>query len=68
LHGLRTHFRDFAPSAPPVPPNFDELCRRVEQEPGVHFRELFDRLPKTRAQTGDEALRKVLEMVEQEEE
>jgi hypothetical protein len=51
-----------------MPPNFDELCRRVEQEPGVHFRELFDRLPRTRAQTGDEALRKVLEMVEQEEE
>jgi hypothetical protein len=68
VQALHTHFRLFVPSLPPMPPNFDELCRRVEEEPGVHFRELFDRLPRTRAQTGDEALRKVLEMVEQEEE
>jgi tetratricopeptide (TPR) repeat protein len=44
-----------------LPASFDELCRLVEQTEGVHFRELFSRLPQ-RAASGDEALRTVLEM------
>jgi len=52
----------FAPSPPPLPANFDELCGAVEQVEGVRLRELFSRLPTENARTGDEALEKVLEL------
>ena len=42
--------------------SFEELCRIVEQVEGVRFRELFEKLPKDAAESGDEALQKVLEM------
>jgi tetratricopeptide (TPR) repeat protein len=53
----------FAPS-PPLPRGFDHLCEIVERTEGVDFRKLFDRLPKTNASTGDEALRIVLQKAE----
>ena len=42
-----------------VPVTFDEVCTLVEQIEGVHFRDLFDRLPQ-RAKSGAEALEAVL--------
>ena len=45
---------------PPLPTSFDHLCQLVEQTPGVRFRELFAKLPTTRAKSGDEALQIVL--------
>ena len=62
LQALARHLASFAPSPPPVPASFGELCRIVEQVEGVKFAELFARLPTTRTATGDEALQKVLEM------
>lgn len=62
LAALSRHLAAFAPEAPPLPSDFGALRTLVEQEEGVHFRELFGRLPTTRAATGDEALQKVLEM------
>lgn len=59
LNAVRLHLARVSPSDPPA--SFDELCRLVEQTEGVHFRELFSRLPQ-RAASGDEALRTVLEM------
>jgi hypothetical protein len=47
-----------------LPATFDELCNRVEQIEGVHFRHLFERLPR-RTATGDEALQVVLALVDQ---
>jgi tetratricopeptide (TPR) repeat protein len=60
LRALSEHLASFTPAAPPLPPSFDALCEIVEQVEGVHFRDLFSRLPTTRAATGDEALQKVL--------
>jgi tetratricopeptide (TPR) repeat protein len=62
LHGLAIHLSHFVGAAPPLPADFAELCRLVEEVEGVRFRELFDRLPKDRAATGDDALRQVLEL------
>jgi tetratricopeptide (TPR) repeat protein len=59
LNAVRKHVARVSPGE--LPASFDELCRLVEQTEGVHFRELFSRLPQ-RAASGDEALRTVLEM------
>ena len=57
---LRTLGTDLAAATPAdVPATFDEVCTLVEQTEGVHFRDLFARLPK-RAASGDEALQAVL--------
>src|SRR5512147_1348250 len=47
---------------PPVPASFAELVGIGEQVEGVRFAESFARLPIARAATGDEALRRVLEL------
>jgi hypothetical protein len=44
--------------------SFGELCHVIDSTEGVRFRELFDRLPK-RAATGQEALDKVLDFLDQ---
>jgi hypothetical protein len=62
IEALSRHLASFDPNPPPVPASFAELCRIVERVEGVKFRELFARLPTTRAATGDDALRMVLEM------
>jgi hypothetical protein len=46
-------------AAPPT------TCERVERVDGVHFRELFQRLPTDRAADGDQALARVLELARQ---
>ncbi|MGV8127799.1 MAG: CHAT domain-containing protein [Methanothrix sp.] len=43
-----------------IPATFDQLCDRVEQVEGVHFRELWARLPK-RAEDGDQLLKEIIE-------
>jgi hypothetical protein len=58
-NSLRRYLAELGPRA--LPSNFDELCELVDQTEGVHFRDLFSRLPQ-RAASGDEALQKVLEM------
>jgi len=55
----------FAPQSAPLPSSFDHLCDIVEKVEGVQFRELFERLPR-RAATGDEALREVVRLAEEE--
>jgi tetratricopeptide (TPR) repeat protein len=60
LQALSRDLTSFDPA--PVPSSFAELCQTVEQVEGVRFAELFAQLPTTRAATGDEALRKVLEL------
>jgi hypothetical protein len=62
IRALAHDLSSFAPDPPPVPSSFVELCRIVEQVEGVRLAELFARLPATRAATGDEALRQVLEL------
>lgn len=64
LDALARHLTRLAPT-PPLPRDFDHLCEIVEQVEGVRFRELFDRLPKENAATGDEALQRVLALVEE---
>ena len=59
LPALAAHVGLFA--QPPLPRSFDELCENVEQVEGVHFRELFARLP-LRAPDGDAALQEVLRL------
>lgn len=61
IAALARHLARLAP-APPLPRDFNHLCELVDQIEGVHFRDLFDRLPKEHAATGDEALQKVLAM------
>ncbi|MBW8875773.1 MAG: tetratricopeptide repeat protein [Acidobacteria bacterium] len=51
-------------SLPPSPPPFEEVARRVEEIDGVHFRELFERLPK-RAPDGDAAIAEVWRLVQE---
>ncbi|HEX4965594.1 MAG TPA: CHAT domain-containing protein [Thermoanaerobaculia bacterium] len=51
-------------SLPPSPLPFEEVARRVEEIDGVHFRELFDRLPK-RAPDGDAAIAEVWRLVQE---
>jgi len=55
LNALRIHLNHLGED-PPLPASFADLCRRVEQVEGVHFRELFERLPRDRAPDGDAAL------------
>ncbi|MFO1432110.1 MAG: hypothetical protein U1F76_18530 [Candidatus Competibacteraceae bacterium] len=64
LQALAENLADF-PANPPLPANFAALCETVEQVEGVRFRELFERLPKDRAATGDEALQQVLTLARQ---
>ncbi|HEX9942467.1 MAG TPA: hypothetical protein VGG03_10650 [Thermoanaerobaculia bacterium] len=59
---LRNLARSPLPSSPPP---FEEVARRVEKIDGVHFRELFDRLPK-RAPDGDAAIAEVWRLVQEE--
>jgi tetratricopeptide (TPR) repeat protein len=61
LHVLAKHLASF-PANPPLPADFAALCVIVDQVEGVHFRNLFERLPQNEAVTGDEALQKVLEL------
>ncbi len=61
IAALARDLAELAP-APPLPRDFNHLCELVDQIEGVHFRDLFDRLPKEHAATGDEALQKVLAM------
>ncbi len=60
FQALSRHLASFAPSEPPLPADFAALCATVDQVEGVDFAALFNRLPKTRAPTGDDALRQVL--------
>jgi tetratricopeptide (TPR) repeat protein len=55
----------FAPGEPPLPADFAALCATVDQVEGVDLASLFNRLPKTRAGTGDDALRQVLDLARQ---
>jgi tetratricopeptide (TPR) repeat protein len=55
----------FAPGEPPLPADFAALCATVDQVEGVDLAALFHRLPKTRAATGDDALRQVLALARQ---
>jgi tetratricopeptide (TPR) repeat protein len=64
LGNLAMVFREFAPLRPPFPASFDALCDIVEQTEGVHFRELFDQLPK-RFETGDAAMAAVIAAAEE---
>src|SRR5690349_18325690 len=61
LPRLARDLTSFAPAPAPIPADFADLCRLVEQTEGVRFRELFGRLPTARAAPGDEALHLVLE-------
>lgn len=65
LQALPLHLASFAPGEPPLPADFAALCATVDQVEGVNFATLFNRLPKTRAATGDDALRQVLELARQ---
>ena len=65
LQALSRDLASFAPGAPPLPADFAALCATADQVEGVDFAALFDRLPKTRAATGDDALRQVLELARQ---
>ena len=60
INALREDLKQTPPSGRPA--NFDQLCTLVDQTEGVHFRDLFSRLP-TRAASGDEALQQVLNLV-----
>ncbi|HEX4965716.1 MAG TPA: CHAT domain-containing protein [Thermoanaerobaculia bacterium] len=48
----------------PSPPSFRDVTLRVEETDGVHFRELFERLPK-RAPDGDAAIAEVWRLVQE---
>jgi tetratricopeptide (TPR) repeat protein len=61
LQALARYLASFAPSEPPLPGDFAGLCAIVDQVEGVNLAALFERLPRTRAATGDDALRQVLE-------
>ena len=65
LQALSRDLASFAPAEPPLPADFAALCATVDQVEGVDFAALFDRLPKTRAATGDDALRQVLDLARQ---
>ena len=65
LQALSRHLASFAPGAPPLPADFAALCATVDQVEGVDLAALFNRLPKTRAATGDDALRQVLDLARQ---
>ena len=65
FQALSRHLASFAPGAPPLPADFAALCATVDQVEGVDLAALFNRLPKTRAATGDDALRQVLDLARQ---
>ena len=65
LQALSRHLASFAPGEPPLPADFAALCATVDQVEGVDLAALFNRLPKTRAATGDDALRQVLDLARQ---
>ena len=62
IHALRIVIGELSPDSSaralltPDGSGFDHVVELVEQIEGVRFRELFERLPKTRAATGTEAL------------
>ena len=63
---LATILDNLALSAfPETPPSFEEVAARVEEVEGVHFRALFDALPR-RAPDGDSAIAAVWEQVAEE--
>ena len=64
LRNVAIDIAKFAPEAPPLPESFEELCEIVEQVEGVHFRELFERLPRV-APDGDAAMQMVIELAKQ---
>lgn len=60
---LSSTLRNLARSSlPPEPPSFDEVVEQVERLEGAHFRELFERLPRT-APDGDAAIAEVWRLV-----
>jgi tetratricopeptide (TPR) repeat protein len=61
IRNLALDFLEYAPEALPFPESFDALCKILERTDGVHFRDLFDRLPR-RVPTGDEAMQTVIAM------
>ena len=65
LQALSRDLASFAPGEPPLPADFAALCATVDQVEGVDLAALFHRLPKTRAATGDDALRQVLDLARQ---
>ena len=65
IQALSRHLASFAPGVPPLPADFAALCATVDQVEGVDLAALFNRLPKTRAATGDDALRQVLALARQ---
>ena len=65
FQALSRDLASFAPGEPPLPADFAALCATVDQVEGVDFAALFNRLPKTRAATGDDALRQVLDLARQ---
>lgn len=60
LHALAHDLRSFD-GDPPLPGSFAELCHLVDQVDGVHFAQLFERLPK-QAPDGEAALAEVLQL------
>jgi len=60
LGNLAIVLKKFGPDA--LPGSFDDICNEVEKVEGVHFRELFERLPK-RAKDGEEALNAVMNVL-----
>jgi len=65
FQALSRYLASFAPGEPPLPVDFAALCATVDQVEGVDLAALFNRLPKTRAATGDDALRQVLALARQ---
>ncbi|MGZ3380857.1 MAG: AAA family ATPase, partial [Isosphaeraceae bacterium] len=65
LQALSRDLASFAPGVPPLPADFAALCATVDQVEGVDLAALFNRLPKTRAASGDDALRQVLDLARQ---
>jgi len=65
LQALPRDLASFAPGEAPLPADFAALCATVDQVEGVDLAALFNRLPKTRAATGDDALRQVLDLARQ---
>jgi len=65
FQALSRDLASFAPGEPPLPADFAALCATVDQVEGVDLAALFNRLPKTRAATGDDALRQVLDFARQ---
>ncbi len=58
LGGLAHYLNIFGSES--LPESFDQLCDRLEQVDGVHFRELWVKLPK-RAEDGDQLLKALIE-------